>query len=94
MLRRRELMPIYQYKCLGCGYSMEARHSITEPNLSHCPICRLPALIKDLSSMKIGLRYGAPSRMDGYTSSGKKIDGFYNTEYKHNDWIDQRTDKG
>jgi len=32
-------MPLYEYKCLTCGYSLEVIQKINEPRLKKCPKC-------------------------------------------------------
>lgn len=33
-------MPLYDYKCVKCGYIFEVQQRITEDPLEHCPKCK------------------------------------------------------
>ncbi len=33
-------MPLYEYKCLTCGSSLEVLQKVNEPRLKKCPKCR------------------------------------------------------
>ena len=33
-------MPLYEYKCLTCGSSLEVLQKLNEPRLKKCPKCR------------------------------------------------------
>ena len=32
-------MPLYEYKCLTCGYVLEVLQKVNEPHLKKCPDC-------------------------------------------------------
>ncbi len=32
-------MPLYEYKCLTCGYVLEVLQKVNEPHLKKCPNC-------------------------------------------------------
>ncbi len=32
-------MPLYEYKCLSCGSSLEVLQKVNEPRLTKCPKC-------------------------------------------------------
>jgi putative FmdB family regulatory protein len=32
-------MPLYEYKCSTCGYSLEVLQKVNEPKLKKCPKC-------------------------------------------------------
>ncbi|HBR21235.1 MAG TPA: hypothetical protein DD713_01495, partial [Nitrospiraceae bacterium] len=33
-------MPVYEYKCEGCGYQFEVTHSMNEIPVVFCPECK------------------------------------------------------
>ena len=46
-------MPIYQYKCRGCGANIEKMQSFSAEPLVECPECHQPALKKVMSAAGI-----------------------------------------
>ena len=46
-------MPLYEYKCLTCGYSLEVLQKVNEPRLKKCPKC---GLIQGLPNDKLGVK--------------------------------------
>jgi putative FmdB family regulatory protein len=59
-------MPIYEYQCQSCGYSLEAMQKISDPPLSDCPACGKPELAKQVSAAGFRLKGG----------------GWYETDFK------------
>ncbi|MFN3426828.1 MAG: FmdB family zinc ribbon protein [Candidatus Thermochlorobacter sp.] len=62
-------MPIYDYRCLSCGYETEIQQRITEPALTVCPNCGQETFQRVISAA------------GGFVLKGT---GFYNTDYKNN----------
>ncbi len=59
-------MPIYEYRCLGCGYEMDKLQKISDPPLTDCPACGRSALQKLVSAAGFRLKGG----------------GWYETDFK------------
>lgn len=62
-------MPMYDYRCLACGYEAEIQQRITEPALTVCPSCNSETFQRVISAA------------GGFVLKGT---GFYNTDYKNN----------
>ena len=60
-------MPTYDYKCKSCGYTFEHFQSMTEQQLTECPLCK--GELKRLIGAGLGPIF--------------KGSGFYETDYKH-----------
>jgi putative FmdB family regulatory protein len=63
-------MPIYEYRCSGCGYEMDKLQKISDPPLTDCPACGRPALQKLMSAAGFRLKGGGWYETD--FKSGKK----------------------
>jgi putative FmdB family regulatory protein len=63
-------MPIYEYRCTGCGYEMDKLQKISDPPLTDCPACGRPALQKLVSAAGFRLKGGGWYETD--FKSGKK----------------------
>ena len=63
-------MPIYEYRCGGCGYEMDKLQKISDPPLTDCPACGRPALQKLVSAAGFRLKGGGWYETD--FKSGKK----------------------
>ena len=63
-------MPIYEYRCAGCGYEMDKLQKISDPPLTDCPACGRPALQKLVSAAGFRLKGGGWYETD--FKSGKK----------------------
>lgn len=61
-------MPVYEYKCLGCGKVSEILQRITDPALTECRACG-GSLTKLISNTSFVLKGGGWYK-DGYGSSG------------------------
>jgi putative FmdB family regulatory protein len=59
-------MPIYEYRCTGCGYEMDKLQKISDSPLTDCPACGRPALQKLVSAAGFRLKGG----------------GWYETDFK------------
>jgi len=59
-------MPIYEYRCAGCGYEMDKLQKIGDLPLTDCPACARPALQKLVSAAGFRLKGG----------------GWYETDFK------------
>ena len=62
-------MPIYEYRCQGCGHELEAIQKIADAPLSDCPACGEPELKKKISAPAFRL----------------KGSGWYETDFKSKD---------
>ena len=63
-------MPIYEYRCTGCGYEMDKLQKIGDAPLTDCPACGRPALQKLVSAAGFRLKGGGWYETD--FKSGKK----------------------
>ena len=63
-------MPIYEYRCAGCGYEMDKLQKISDPPLTYCPACGRSALQKLVSAAGFLLKGGGWYETD--FKSGKK----------------------
>jgi len=63
-------MPIYEYRCAGCGYEMDKLQKISDPPLTDCPACGRHALQKLVSAAGFRLKGGGWYETD--FKSGKK----------------------
>ncbi len=65
-------MPIYEYRCHGCGEMLEVIQKFSDVPLKECPECRgeLAKLVSNTSFVLKGSGWYA----DGYTSSAKESD--------------------
>jgi len=63
-------MPIYEYRCTGCGYEMDKLQKISDPPLTDCPACGRTALQKLVSAAGFRLKGGGWYETD--FKSGKK----------------------
>lgn len=59
-------MPIYEYRCGGCGHELEAMQKMSDPALTDCPECSQPKLEKLISAAGFQLKGG----------------GWYETDFK------------
>ena len=64
-------MPIYEYRCVGCGYEMDKLQKISDPPLTDCPACGRPALQKLVSAAGFRLKGGGWYETD-FKSGNKK----------------------
>ena len=59
-------MPIYEYRCVECGYEMDKLQKISDEPLTDCPACGRPTLQKLVSAAGFRLKGG----------------GWYETDFK------------
>jgi len=59
-------MPIYEYRCEGCGHRLEKLQSFSDDPLVHCPACDADLLKRLISQTSFHLKGG----------------GWYVTDYK------------
>lgn len=59
-------MPLYEYRCEGCGTVSEINHRMSDPAPTDCPSCGAPKLSKQISA--------AGFRLKG--------EGWYETDFK------------
>lgn len=64
-------MPIYEYKCLQCGYQFEHLQKINEEDLSICPKCKAPNLTRLISNSSFQLK-GSGWYATGYQNKDNK----------------------
>lgn len=62
-------MPIYEYRCEGCGHELEKMQKLSDAPLTDCPACGRPSLKKVISP--VGFRL--------------KGSGWYETDFKKTD---------
>jgi putative FmdB family regulatory protein len=49
-------MPIYAYRCEGCGFQKDALQKLSDPPLVDCPECGQPKLAKQLTAAGFALK--------------------------------------
>ena len=64
-------MPIYEYRCAGCGHKLEALQKFTEAPLSDCPVCGKKSLSKLVSAAGFQLK-GSGWYATDFKNSGAK----------------------
>ena len=64
-------MPIYEYRCDGCGHELEALQKMSDDPLMDCPACNQPQLKKKVSAAAFRLKGGGWYETD-FKSGNKK----------------------
>ena len=64
-------MPIYEYRCLECGFQDEFLQKVSEPQLTVCPTCGKESLRKLVSAAGFQLK-GSGWYATDFKNSGKK----------------------
>ena len=64
-------MPIYEYRCDGCGHALEAIQKLSDAPLTDCPQCGQPALKKQISAAGFRLKGGGWYETD-FKKDGKR----------------------
>lgn len=59
-------MPIYEFRCRGCGHEFERLQKVSDPDPTRCPECRAAKLVRVISP--VGFRL--------------KGSGWYETDFK------------
>ena len=49
-------MPIYAYRCTGCGFEKDVMQKISEPRLTYCPACKTENFAKQLTAAGFQLK--------------------------------------
>ncbi|MGN7613023.1 FmdB family zinc ribbon protein [Magnetococcales bacterium HHB-1] len=65
-------MPIYQYKCDGCGHAFEKNHPMSDPPVKTCPECNQEKVRKIFATGGIvgSIKSGSPPSPPPACSSG------------------------
>jgi putative FmdB family regulatory protein len=50
------MMPIYEYRCLECGFAKEVLQKISDALLTQCPDCHQPTWEKQLTAAAFQLK--------------------------------------
>ena len=64
-------MPIYEYRCLECGFQDEYLQKVTEPQLTVCPTCGKESFRKLISAAGFQLK-GSGWYATDFKNSGSK----------------------
>ena len=64
-------MPIYEYKCGGCGHALETIQKVSEAPLADCPACGTPQLKRLVSAAGFQLK-GTGWYATDFKGNGKK----------------------
>ena len=77
-------MPIYEYRCLECGFQDEFLQKVSEPQLTVCPTCGKESFRKLVSAAGFQLKGSGWYATDFRNSGGKpgKSGGPANSESK------------
>ena len=71
-------MPIYEYRCLECGFQDEFLQKVSEPQLTVCPTCGKETFAKLLSAAGFQLKgsgwYATDFKGSGAKPAEKKAD--------------------
>jgi len=68
---RRKTMPIYAYRCEGCGFQKDALQKLSDPPLLDCPQCDQPRLVKQVTAAGFALK-GTGWYATDFRDQGKK----------------------
>ncbi|WVN41674.1 FmdB family zinc ribbon protein [beta proteobacterium MWH-UniP1] len=64
-------MPIYAYRCEGCGFQKDALQKLSDPPLVDCPECGQPKLVKQVTAAGFALK-GSGWYVTDFRDQGKK----------------------
>jgi putative FmdB family regulatory protein len=64
-------MPIYAYRCEGCGFQKDALQKMSDPPLVDCPECGQPKLAKQVTAAGFALK-GTGWYVTDFRDQGKK----------------------
>jgi len=64
-------MPIYEYKCAGCGHALEAMQKMSDAPLADCPACGTSQLKRLVSAAGFQLK-GTGWYATDFKGNGKK----------------------
>jgi len=68
-------MPIYEYRCGGCGHELEELQKVSDAALTDCPACNEPRLTKLVSAAGFQLKGTGWYQTDFRGKRGGKSDG-------------------
>ncbi|MDF1766240.1 MAG: zinc ribbon domain-containing protein [Gammaproteobacteria bacterium] len=66
-------MPIYEYRCDGCGHALEALQRMSDAPLTLCPACGKEQLSKQISAASFRLKGGGWYETDFKTGKKKQL---------------------
>ena len=64
-------MPIYAYRCEGCGFQKDALQKLSDPPLVDCPECGQPTMVKQVTAAGFALK-GSGWYVTDFRDQGKK----------------------
>ncbi len=64
-------MPIYAYRCEGCGFQKDALQKLSDPPLVDCPECGQPKMVKQVTAAGFALK-GSGWYVTDFRDQGKK----------------------
>ncbi|MDB6060555.1 MAG: transcriptional regulator [Verrucomicrobiaceae bacterium] len=68
-------MPIYEYRCDACAHQLEALQKLSDAPLLECPVCKKPALRKQVSAAGFRLKGGGWYETDFKSGAKKNVAG-------------------
>lgn len=68
-------MPIYEYRCDGCGHEMELIQKMSDDPMKDCPVCKESKLKKLISAAGFRLKGSGWYETDFKNKSSKKNSG-------------------
>jgi len=68
-------MPIYEYRCDGCGHELETLQKVSDAPLELCPQCQQPKLRKMVSAPSFRLKGGGWYETDFKSGNKKNLAG-------------------
>jgi putative FmdB family regulatory protein len=68
-------MPIYEYRCNGCGHEMELMQKMSDDPMKDCPVCKESKLKKLISAAGFRLKGSGWYETDFKSKSSKKNSG-------------------
>ncbi|HTN49791.1 MAG TPA: FmdB family zinc ribbon protein [Burkholderiaceae bacterium] len=68
-------MPIYAYRCAGCGHELDALQKISDAPLTECPACHQPLLTKKLTAAGFQLKGSGWYATDFRDKAGARKEG-------------------
>src|SRR5690606_30044241 len=69
---RPVVMPIYEYRCAGCGHTLDALQKMADEPLKDCPECEQPSLKRLMSAPSFRLKGGGWYETDFKSDKEKK----------------------
>ena len=66
-------MPIYEYRCDGCGHEMELIQKMSDDPMKDCPVCKESKLKKLISAAGFRLKGGGWYETDFKTGNKKNV---------------------